>query len=135
MIYETNRSSSSSSSYRFRGGSGYIKRVGYGPVLRVEGAQILDMRNNTYYMIEGNYVKRNGYGPVYEIRGSSLKHAYGGFLYEISGDNVNKVYGGYFASFNGNYLQKYDLSEKYEVPDSLSIKQKLAIVALLFGEY
>ena len=32
---------------RFRGGSAYIKKVGYGPVLRVEEEEILDMRSNT----------------------------------------------------------------------------------------
>ena len=130
VTYE--RRSSPSRSY---GGSAYIKRVGYGPVLRVEEDEILDMRSNTYYRIEGNYVKQSGSGPVFEISGNSIKLAYGGYLYEISGGNVNKTYGGYFASISGGYLQTHDLSEKYEISGSLTLKQQLAVVAILFGTY
>ena len=115
--------------------SGYIKKVGYGPVFRVNGNEILDMRSNTYYRIEGNMVNQLGSGPVFEISGNKIRLAFGGYLYEISGDNVNKVYGGYYASFSGGYLQVHDLSEKYEVISGLNTKQKLAIVALLFGTY
>lgn len=130
VIYE--RRSSSSRSY---GGSAYIKRVGYGPVLRVEEGEILDMRSNTYYRIEGNYVKQSGSGPVFEISGNSIKLAYGGYLYEISGGNVNKTFGGYYASISGGYIQTHDLSEKYEIDGSLTLKQQLAAVAILFGTY
>lgn len=117
------------------GGSAYIKRVGYGPVLRVEEEEILDMRTNTYYRIEGNMVKRSGSGPVFEISGNSIRAAFGSYLYEISGGNVNKVFGGLYASISGNYLTVFDLSEKYEITDSLNRKQLLVVVALLFGAY
>ena len=113
----------------------YIKKVGYGPILRVSEEQILDMRSNTYYTIDGNIVKQNGYGPVYEIRGNMIKKAFGSYLYEISGSNVSKVYGGYYASFSGHYLQLNDLSEKYEFTDSLSLKQNLVVIAIIFGDY
>lgn len=117
------------------GGSGYVKLVGYGPVLRVTGNDILDMRSNTYYRIEGRMIHQNGYGPVYEIYGDKVRVAFGSYLYEISGDSISKVFGGYFASFSGGYLQTYDLKYKYEVSFSLTKKQKLAIVAILFGSY
>ena len=119
----------------FNGGSGYIKLVGYGPVLRIEEEEILDMRNNTYYRIEGNMVKRLGSGPVFEISGNRIRSAFGGYLYEISGSNVNKIYGGFYASFSGGYLQTHDLKEKFEITCSLNLKQQLAVVALIFGEY
>jgi len=119
----------------FGGDSGYVRLVGYGPVLRIEEAEILDMRNNTYYKIEDNYVKQSGYGPVFEIRGNQIRSAYGGYLYEISGSSVNKVYGGYYASMSGGTLQTHDLKEKYEIPSSMNMRQKLAVVALLFGTY
>lgn len=117
------------------GGSAYIKRVGYGPVLRVEEEEILDMRTNSYYRIEGNMVKRSGGGPVFEISGNSIRAAFGSYLYEISGNNINKTYGGYFASISGGYIQTYDLQEKYEISGQLSLRQQLAVVALLFGTY
>lgn len=113
----------------------YVKKVGYGPVLRVEGNRILDMRNNTYYTIDNNIVKQNGSGPVYEISGNSIKLAFGSYLFELSGSNINKVYGGFFASISGNYIQTYDLIEKYEMTGSLNRKQILAVTALLFGGY
>ena len=113
----------------------YVCKVGYGPILRVTGSEILDMRTNTYYRIEGNMVNQNGYGPVFEISGNRIRSAFGGYLYEISGDNVNKIFGGFFASISGSYLTTYDLSEKYDISDDLTLKQKLAIVALLFGAY
>lgn len=126
----------SRSTYRsFDGGSGYVKEVGYGPVLRISEEEILDMRNNIYYRIEANLVKRSGYGPVFEIVGNKIKLAFGGYLYEISGSNVSKTFGGYYASFTGGYLQTHNLSNRYEVPSSLNLKQKLAIVAILFGSY
>ena len=117
----------------FSGGSGYVKRVGYGPVLRVEEEEILDMRTNTYYRIEGNMVKRVGSGPLFEINGNSIKNAFGGYLFEISGGNVNKTFGGYFASINSDSIQVYDLSERYEITGSLNLKQQLAVVAILFA--
>lgn len=113
----------------------YVRKTGYGPVLRVTGSEILDMRSNTYYRIEGNMVKMSGSGPVYQISGNRIRAAFGGYLYEIFGDSVSKVYGGYYASFSGNILQTNDLSERYEMDGSLSTKQKLAVVALLFGTY
>ena len=116
----------------FDGGSGYVKLVGYGPILRVEGAEILDMRSNTYYRIDGNIVKRSGSGPVYEISGNRIRSAFGSYLFEISGGSVYKTFGGFYASISGGYLQTYDLAEKYEISGSLSIKQQLAVVALLF---
>ena len=36
----------------------YVSKSGYGVVLRVTGSEILDMRTNTYYVIEGNMVKK-----------------------------------------------------------------------------
>ena len=113
----------------------YVKKVGYGPVLRVCGPQIVDMRSNTYYRIEGNIVKEDGGGPRYEIRGNQIRDIYGSYLYEISGSNINKVFGGFYASISGSYITLYDLSEKYEMTDDLSKKQILAVAALLFGRY
>ena len=110
----------------------YVKLVGYGPVLRIEGSRILDLRDNTYYQIEGNFVNRLGQGLCYEIRGSQIKDAFGGYLYEISGSNINKIFGGFYASISGNYITTYDLSKKYETTDSLSKKQILVLAALLF---
>ena len=132
VSYESSRSSGSRA---FVGGSGYVKLVGHGPVLRIEEEEILDMRSNTYYVIEGNMVKMRGQGPIYEISGSRIRDAFGGYLYEISGSSVNKTFGGFFASIESGYLQTHDLKVKYEIPSSLNIKQKLAIVALLFGSY
>ena len=127
--------SKKSSSSRYDVETSYVRKVGYGPVLRVTGNEILDMRSNTYYRIEGDMVKQVGSGPVYEISGNRIRLAFGGYLYEISGDSVNKTFGGYYASISGGYLQVHDLSEKYEISSSLSMKQKLTIVALLFGLY
>lgn len=113
----------------------YVKKVGYGPILRISGPNILDMRSNTYYRIEGNIVNQDGYGPRYEIRGTQIRDIYGSYLYELSGSNINKVFGGFYASISGNYITLYDLSEKYEMTDSLSKKQILTISALVFGKY
>ena len=127
----THRSSSTSSG----GSSIYINLVGSGPILRVEGSRIYDMRNNTYYRIEGNMVKQEGSGPVFEISGNRIRAAFGSYLYEISGSNVNKVFGGYFASINSGKITKHDLSEIYEISGSLNLSQQLAVVALIFGTY
>ena len=132
-IQRSERTPSSSSYYSVS--TAYVKQVGYGPLLRVEGNRILDMRSNTYYRIEGNMVMQEGSGPVFEIRGNQIKNAFGGYLYELSGSNINKVYGGFYASISGNYITLYDLSIKYEMTDSLSKSQTLAVVALLFGKY
>lgn len=113
----------------------YVKQVGYGPLLRVEGERIVDMRINTYYRLENNMVMQEGHGPVFEIRGNQIKDAFDGYLYEISGSNINKVFGGFYASISGNYITLYDLSIKYEMTDSLSKCQLLAVAALLFGKY
>lgn len=132
-VPKTQRTKVSYSSYSVS--TVYVKQVGYGPLLRVDGNRILDMRTNTYYRIEDNLVKQEGYGPVFEIRGNQIKNAFGGYLYELSGSNINKVFGGFYASISGNYITLYDLSVKYELTDSLSKKQILAISALLFGNY
>ena len=113
----------------------YVKLVGYGPLIRVEGSRIIDMRTNTYYRIENNFVYEDGSGLRYEIRGNQIKDCFGSYLYELSGSNINKVFGGFFASISGNYITLYDLSQKYEMTDSLSKKQLLVVVALLFGRY
>lgn len=78
---------------------------------------------------------QNGYGPVYEITGDRIRVAFGSYLYEIPGSNINKAFGGLYASFSGNYLQTFDLKEKYEIDGSLSKSQKLAIAVSLFGSY
>lgn len=113
----------------------YVRKVGYGPVLRVTGARILDMRTNTYYRIQDNMVNQEGSGPAFEISGNKIRAAFGGYLYEISGSNINKIFGGFYASISGNYITLFDLSEKYEMSGSLNRKQLLAVVALLFGTY
>lgn len=123
----------SSSSYSYS--TVYVKQVGYGPALRVEGDRIIDMRTNTYYRLENNVVMQDGYGPVFEIRGNQIRDVFGGYLYEISSSNINKTFGGFYASISGNYITLYDSSIKYEMTDSLSKRQMLAIVALLFGKY
>lgn len=110
----------------------YVKLVGHGPILRIEGSRILDMRDNSYYRIEGNIVHKEGYGPYFEIRGSQIRESFGGYLFEISGSNINKIYGGFYASISGNYITIHDLSRKYEMTDSLSTKQLLVVSALLF---
>jgi len=119
---------------RSSGGSGYVSRVGYGPVLRISGAQIVDMRTNTYYRMDGNIVYQEGGGPVFEISGNSIRSSFGSYLYELSGSNINKVYGGFYAQISGSYITKYDSSEKYETGDDFSSRQKLVIAALLFGQ-
>ena len=127
---------SSLSSYSYSAPSTiYVKLVGYGPLLRVEGNRIQDMRDNTYYRIENNMVNQEGYGPRFEIRGNQIRDVFGGYLYEISGSNINKVYGGFYASISGNYITLFDSSKKFEMTDSLSKKQLLAVAALLFGKY
>lgn len=113
----------------------YVKKVGYGPVLRVTGSRILDMRSNTYYRIQGNTVNQEGSGQVFEINGNSIRSVFGGYLYEISGSNINKVFGGFYASISGNYITLYDLIDKYEMTGSLNQKQLLIVAALLFGAY
>ena len=117
------------------GGSAYVKEVGSGTILRVEGNRIYDMRYNTYYRIEGNLVKEEGSGPVFEISGNRIRKAYGSYLYEINGSSISKTYGGFYASISGNYLNTYDLSKRYEFSSSLSSTQILVVAALLFGSY
>lgn len=133
FVKRIQRPSPSSSSYSVS--TVYVKQVGYGPLLRVEGNRILDMRSNTYYRIEDNMLMQEGYGPVFEIRGNQIKNAFGGYLYELSGSNINKTFGGFYASISGNYITLYDLSIKYEMTDSLSKSQILAVAVLLFGKY
>lgn len=124
------RSSYSSSS---NDQSGYVKLVGYGPVLDINGNRIRDMRSNTYYRIEGNQVYRDGSGLAFEISGNRIRDAFGGYIFEISGSNINKTFGGFYASVSGNYITKYDSSEKYEMTDSFSGKTLLVIAVLIFG--
>ena len=116
----------------FDGGSGYVKKIGEGPILRISNKEILDMRSNIYYRIEDNYVKQMGYGPVFEIVGNRIKLAYGGYLFELSGSNINKVYGGFYASISGSFLKTLDLRQNYEIPTSLNKTQLLVVAALLF---
>lgn len=123
----------SSSSYSYS--TIYVKEIGYGPVLRIDGSRILDMRNNAYYHVENNIVIQDGYGPTFEIRGNQIKDVYGSYLFEISGNNINKVFGGFYASVSGNYITLFDSSRKYETTESLSRNQILIIAALLFGRY
>ena len=125
--FSTERSSYSS--------SGYVKRIGYGPVLEIREKRIRDMRNNTYYRIEGGFVYSDGGGLVFEISGNRIRNAFGGPLYEISGSNINKVFGGYFASYSGGRITKYDLSEIYEATCDLNKNMILLVAALLFGGY
>ena len=132
--YDTDYTPSRSSSI-YDAETVYVKKVGYGSIIRVCGDQILDMQSNTYYRIEGNRLKQEGYGYVYEIYGSKIKLAYGQYLYEISGNNISKVFGGYFAHFNGNFIQTNDLSQIYEASGSLNTTQKLCVIVLLFGRY
>ena len=132
-VPSSNNEYRSSSSYSVS--TVYVKQVGYGPVLRIEGTRVIDMRTNTYYRIENNMVMQDGYGPIFEIRGNQIKDAFGGYLYELSGNNINKVFGGFYASISGNYITLYDLSIKYETTDSLSRRQILVVAALLFGKY
>lgn len=112
----------------------YVRKVGYGPVLRFFGNQIFDMRTNTYYRFQGNYVYQDGGGVAYEISNRRIRSAFGGYLYELSGSNINKTYGGFFASVSGNYISKFDNSERYETGDSLTSSQLLMATVLLFGE-
>ena len=132
-VPNTNNTYRSSSSYSVS--TIYVKQVGCGPLLRIEGTRVIDMRTNTYYRIENNMVMQEGYGPVFEIRGNQIKDAFGGYLYEVSGSNINKAFGGFYASISGNYITLYDLSEKYEMTDSLSRRQLLVVAALLFEKY
>lgn len=131
--YYSERSSSSYSSSSYSS-TIYVKLVGYGPVLRISGSQILDMRNNTYYRIEGNMVHQEGSGPRFEIRGNQIRDAFGGYLFELSGNNINKIYDGFYASISGSYITLYDSSSKYEMTGSLSANQILAVAVLLFKE-
>lgn len=133
--YVSSRPTSHRTPSRSSRGDAYIKKVGYGPALRVNGDRIYDMRNNTYYRIEGNIVNQEGSGPAFEISGSRIRVAFGNYLYEISGGNVNKVYGGYFASIDSGRITKHDLSETYEISGDLDRVQKLVVVALIFGAY
>ena len=112
--------------------SGYVKLVGYGPVLEISGNRIKDMRNNVYYRIQDNYVYQDGGGVIYEISGNKIRSAFDGYLFEISGSSINKVFGGFYASISGNYITKYDSSIKYEVSFSLNTKQLLVVAVLLF---
>lgn len=79
----------------------YVKKQGYGPILRVEGNRLLDMRSNTYYRIEENVIKQEGSGPVFEINGNRIKLAYGSYIYEMNGNNINRTFGGFLLKLTG----------------------------------
>lgn len=119
----------------FNGGSGYVKKIGEGPIIRISEEEILDMRSNTYYQIEDNYVKQMGYGPVFEFVGNRIKLAYGEHLLELTGSNIYKIYGGFYASISGGFLKTHDLSQQFEIPSNLNKYQILTIAALLFCNY
>lgn len=114
--------------------SGYVKQVGYGPVLEINGGRIRDMRRNVYYRVEGNRVYIEGSGLAYEISGGVIRTITGNQLYQMSGNSIYRVYGGFFASISGNYITKYDSSEKYETTCQLSNKMMLVVAVLVFGE-
>ena len=133
VVYESRRKSRSH--YDRENINAYVRKVGYGPVLRIDDNRIYDMRYNCYYRIEGNNVLKEGYGYAYEINGNRIRETYGSYLYEISGSNINRVFGGYYASIGGNSITTFDLKERYELSDSLPSKYILVIAALLFGSY
>ena len=139
VVYVSNRKSTyerkERPASRYREGTAYIKKVGYGPILRVDGNRFLDMRTNTYYRLEGNNVFQEGSGPVFEIHGNKIRSAFGSYLYEISGGSINKIFGGFYASISGHYIPLYDSSEKYEMSDDLDKTQILVVAALIFGSY
>ena len=128
--YYRKKSSSSNSYY-----NSYIKRVGYGPVLEINGNRIRDMQNNIYYRIEGNDVYSDYGGLAYIINGKRIRSAYGQELYEVSGSGIYKVFGGYFASIDGSYISRVDTLEKYEYDSNLDYKYILVAAVILFGEY
>ena len=130
--YVSTRSPSRRSTYDDDYSSGYVKLVGYGPVLEISGNRIKDMRNNVYYRIQDNYVYQDGGGVIYEISGNKIRSAFDGYLFEISGSSINKVFGGFYASISGNYITKYDSSIKYEVSFSINTRQLLVVAAILF---
>ena len=126
--------SSRSSSSIYDSYTSYVRKVGYGPILEINGNRIKDMRNNIYYRNEKGKIYQDGGGLIYDISSNRIRSIYGNQLYEISGNNINKVFGGYYASISGNYLTKYDGSEKYELGDRYSSNMLLLIAVLVFGE-
>lgn len=111
---------------------GYVRHMGHGPVLEVQGMRIRDMRSNVYYRIEGSFVYSDQQGLVYEIRGNQIKGISAGGLFEIQGDQLRRTFGGPFASLNGGYITIHDGLEKYEYPSDLNRSQLLVVAALLF---
>ena len=112
----------------------YVKQLGYGPVIEIRGTRVRDMRNNTYYHLEGGNVYEEGRGIVYQIYGNCIKSIHGSPLYELSGSNINRVFGGYYASYQGGYITSHDLSKRFEVTDSLPKPLVLFVAVLIFGE-
>ena len=113
---------------------GYVRKIGFGPVLEINGSRIRDMRSNTYYRVEGGAVYGDGSGLLYQISGKRIRSIGGRELYELSGSNIYQVFGGYYASVSGHFITKYDGSEKYECDDDFPRAILLVIAVLLFGE-
>ena len=70
---------------------GYVKLVGYGTIIDINGNRIRDMRDNTYYRIEGDAVYSDYGGLTYIISGNSIKSIGGHYLYDVSCGNINKT--------------------------------------------
>ena len=113
---------------------GYVRHMGHGPVLEVQGMRIRDMRSNIYYRIDGSYVYSEQGGLSFELQGNRIKSLAGAGLFELQGDQLRRVFGGAFASVNGAYITTYDGLEKYECPSDLNRSQLLVVAALLFNE-
>ena len=113
---------------------GYVREIGRGPVLEINGNRVRDMRTGNYYRLEEGNVYQEGSGICFQIYGNRISNIHGSQLYEISGSNINKVFGGYFASVSGNRIATHDSSRQFEITGSLSRNMLLLIAALLFGE-
>ena len=114
--------------------NGYVKEIGHGPILEINGHIVRDMRTNTFYRLEGNNIYVEGGGLAYVIYGDRIQSIRGHLLYEKSGNSINKVFGGFFASISGNYITQYDSSRKFEITAQFSSKMILLITVLAFGE-
>lgn len=132
--YETPTYPSRPSRSRYDSETCYVREVGIGPILEINGNRIRDMRNNEYYRLEGNDVFHNGSGLAYHISGNQIRTIHGGMLFEKSGDRINKVFGGFYASISGNRMTKYDLSRILEISGPLSDKMILVVTVLGLGE-
>ena len=122
------------SRYDYAPSTYYVRKIGSGAIFEISGNRLKDMRDYSYYRIEGENVISESRGLVYIIQSNKIKSISGSYMYEISGDHINKVFGGYFASISGNYITKHDLSEKIEVDARISTKMLLLVTVLAFGE-